>query len=87
MSEELRKTEVLEGGKWKTLSFYDIKAGNIFRLFDGDAPVVGKGDILMGTTEWKAASDAYLRNNVWTVDCELTEADLQKYANSRNMEN
>ena len=77
---ELRKVEILVYNVWKETRFEDLKSGDIFRMFDGDDPVVGKGELLEGTTEWKAACDSYLRDGVWTINCELTDDDLKKYS-------
>lgn len=56
-----RRTERLEGNKWKPIPFSEIKKGDTFRLFDdGDDPFeIGK--------PYEASGDAFLGPNGFHV--------------------
>jgi len=61
-----RRTERLEGNKWKPIPFSEIKMGDTFRLFDdGDDPFeVGR--------PYEAGSDAFLNpNGIYAVYVEI----------------
>ena len=61
-----RICEILINNEWVKSDFKNIKAGNIFRLFDDNIPVIYRNK-----TEFKAINNAYLNeNNIYTVDCE-----------------
>ena len=61
-----RICEILIDNEWVKSDFKNIKAGNIFRLFDDNIPVIYRNK-----TEFKAINNAYLNeNNIYTVDCE-----------------
>lgn len=61
-----RICEILINNEWVKSDFKNIKAGNIFRLFDDNIPVTYNNK-----TELKAINNAYLNeNNIYTVDCE-----------------
>ena len=61
-----RICEILINNEWVKSDFKNIKAGNIFRLFDDNIPVTYKNK-----TEFKAINNAYLNeNNIYTVNCE-----------------
>lgn len=61
----IRKAEVLRDGVWMTIRGIDVKAGEIFRLFEPDGtPVKNKA----GLTSFKAIKDARVRSDgVWEI--------------------
>jgi hypothetical protein len=61
-----RICEILINNEWIKSELKNVKAGDIFRLFDDNVHVTYKGN-----TEFKACSDAYLNDsNIYTVNYE-----------------
>lgn len=50
---------------YKKVRLMDIKKGDVFRMYEGEKPIVDNH----GRSEWEAKGDAYLMDNdVWGVD-------------------
>ncbi len=54
-----RRVEKHYFGKWIYVLFSDIEAGDKFRMFDGDEPVIGDD----GEIEFEATCDAYINQH------------------------
>jgi|LFRM01.1.fsa_nt_gb hypothetical protein len=64
--DNIRRTEILIDGKWKQINFENIRAGDIFRLFEptGETVVDDKGN-----DKFIAKTNAYLnKDGVYGVE-------------------
>lgn len=50
---------------WVAVPFYHLKAGDTFRIFEEDDTLVVDEN---GDSVFRATSDAYFHNKVWTVE-------------------
>lgn len=63
-----RIVERKENDQWVCIEFMDLKKGDTFRLFETpDLQIVEH----KGITEWIATSDAYIRNGIGTINCDV----------------
>jgi hypothetical protein len=65
---DISKTQVYtENGTWKDIEFKKIKKGDIFRMFNGDSPVID----MFGNDIWQATEKAYYdrKKKTYTADC------------------
>ena len=61
------KVEVNRSGKWLAVQMFELREGELFRMFDPqtDEPWIGEE----GLTEWTVLGEPYLNEDgIWTVN-------------------
>ena len=61
------KVEVNKDGDWRSTKMFELKDGELFRMFDPetDEPYIGEE----GLTEWVVFGEPYLNEDgIWTVN-------------------
>ena len=64
-----RKTQILKDREWVNIEFQELRNGDNFKLFEFNGEEVDKAvRNENGNTEFMAISDAYLCNEIWTIN-------------------
>ncbi len=62
---DLRKIEVLKDLKWQEVQFYELREGDIFRMFESTGESVLNTD---GQTIFYASTNPFGADGVWSID-------------------
>ena len=67
MNENIRKIEISRDNSWKEITFDKLREGDVFRIFESNGKeVIGN----RCQTIFKATSNPYGSDGVWTIDIE-----------------